>query len=461
MSDPPLSLRLASELVRLGRSLGDEAMQAGGLVAVAAGQVEADPDAALAAAIEGIDLARKSGEKHTEVRGLWAKGGILVRLGRPAEALAVGEEALRASRACDWPNGERLARTVISLSAMCTGRFGLALEETGYILRSSRTPALYVATAEAQRAQVLACLGQAEATALINRAVSAVSASGDSFFEANFDLARGRILIALGQEDDGYQALEAAITELESFGLFAMCVQNRALLAEVAVRRGDLLAARRHLDASSWRLPNAIEPAGAPVFRAEARLARAEGLAARAQALACNGLAAALEGGHVLWLIDLLELVAITCSDLGSQVEAARLLGAAESHRDLIGYVRPDLAHDELSPVLAELQTALGHDAFGRAMAEGRKLSLDEAVAYARRGRGAHSRGRSGWESLTPGEQRVVSLVGQHLTNAQIAERLFISVPTVKSHLNRVFAKLGIDNRGQLAAAAHRIEAPR
>jgi len=54
----------------------------------------------------------------------------------------------------------------------------------------------------------------------------------------------------------------------------------------------------------------------------------------------------------------------------------------------------------------------------------------------------------------------VVSLVGQHLTNAQIAEQLFISVPTVKSHLNRAFAKLGVKNRGQLAAAAHRIEAP-
>ena len=85
-----------------------------------------------------------------------------------------------------------------------------------------------------------------------------------------------------------------------------------------------------------------------------------------------------------------------------------------------------------------------------------KKLSLtpDEGGA-------SHRRARSGWESLTPSEQRVVSLVGQHLTNAEIAERLFISVPTVKSHLNRAFAKLGIENRGQLAAGAHCIEAPR
>ena len=60
-------------------------------------------------------------------------------------------------------------------------------------------------------------------------------------------------------------------------------------------------------------------------------------------------------------------------------------------------------------------------------MSEGGALSLEQAVAYACRGRASHTRGRSGWESLTPSEQRVVSLVGQHLTNAQIAERLFIS----------------------------------
>jgi DNA-binding CsgD family transcriptional regulator len=107
--------------------------------------------------------------------------------------------------------------------------------------------------------------------------------------------------------------------------------------------------------------------------------------------------------------------------------------------------------------VLADLQAALGHVAFEAALHEGRALSLEEAVAYAERGRGKHNRARSGWESLTPSEQRVVALVGQHLTNAQIAERLFISVPTVKSHLNRAFAKLGMNNRGQLAAGAHRM----
>jgi DNA-binding CsgD family transcriptional regulator len=154
----------------------------------------------------------------------------------------------------------------------------------------------------------------------------------------------------------------------------------------------------------------------------------------------------------------LLELVAITCSDLGSLAEAARLLGAAENQRDRVGYVRPVPARDELAPVLVDMQRALGEEPFERSMSEGRALSLEEAVAYARRGRGSRRRARSGWESLTASERRVVSLVGQHLTNAEIADRLFISIPTVKSHLYSVFAKLGVPSRGQLAAEVQRRE---
>jgi DNA-binding NarL/FixJ family response regulator len=37
------------------------------------------------------------------------------------------------------------------------------------------------------------------------------------------------------------------------------------------------------------------------------------------------------------------------------------------------------------------------------------------------------------------------------MSNSQIAEHLFLSVPTVKTHLSRVFDKLGVDNRVQVA----------
>jgi len=47
-------------------------------------------------------------------------------------------------------------------------------------------------------------------------------------------------------------------------------------------------------------------------------------------------------------------------------------------------------------------------------------------------------------------------LVGQHLSNPEIAARLFVSRATVKTHLVHIFAKLGIDSRSKLVAEAIR-----
>ena len=86
--------------------------------------------------------------------------------------------------------------------------------------------------------------------------------------------------------------------------------------------------------------------------------------------------------------------------------------------------------------------------------AEGAALTIDDALEWARRARGPRTRPAAGWASLTPTEVRVVELVAQGLTNPQIAERMFISRETVKTHLVHAFAKLGVRNRTELAALA-------
>jgi DNA-binding NarL/FixJ family response regulator len=48
---------------------------------------------------------------------------------------------------------------------------------------------------------------------------------------------------------------------------------------------------------------------------------------------------------------------------------------------------------------------------------------------------------------LTPREIEVLRLVAEGLTNAQIAERLFLSPRTVHSHLNSIYQKLGVSSR--------------
>lgn len=53
---------------------------------------------------------------------------------------------------------------------------------------------------------------------------------------------------------------------------------------------------------------------------------------------------------------------------------------------------------------------------------------------------------------MTPTEVEVARAVGAGLSNQQVADRLFVSVATVKTHLRHVFGKLSIDNRAQLVA---------
>jgi len=58
---------------------------------------------------------------------------------------------------------------------------------------------------------------------------------------------------------------------------------------------------------------------------------------------------------------------------------------------------------------------------------------------------------------LTPREREVLVLLADGRTNRQIAEVLFISVKTASVHVSNILAKLGVANRGEAAAVAHRL----
>ncbi|WP_338144314.1 response regulator transcription factor [Nocardioides turkmenicus] len=67
--------------------------------------------------------------------------------------------------------------------------------------------------------------------------------------------------------------------------------------------------------------------------------------------------------------------------------------------------------------------------------------------------RAAAARGRL--EALTEREHEVALAVGRGLSNAEIAKELYLSIPTVKAHVSRLFDKLGATNRVQIAITVH------
>ncbi len=103
-----------------------------------------------------------------------------------------------------------------------------------------------------------------------------------------------------------------------------------------------------------------------------------------------------------------------------------------------------------------ELLTAVRVVAAGEALLAPR-LTRRLIEAFVRQERAPASAGVEGDElaDLTPREREVLALVGRGLSNAEIADELVLSPLTAKTHVARVFAKLGARDRAQLVVVAY------
>ena len=151
---------------------------------------------------------------------------------------------------------------------------------------------------------------------------------------------------------------------------------------------------------------------------------------------------------------SLLATLAVLGGAGGQDEVAARLLGAAEAAASGTGVFPPEA--DAYLRAAERLRRTLGKEAYERAFAVGREQGPEAVDADARavlEAAAAPARPAPDADGLTPREVEVLRLVAQGHSNRQIADALFISVPTVKRHLSSILGKLGVSSRA--AATAH------
>jgi len=109
------------------------------------------------------------------------------------------------------------------------------------------------------------------------------------------------------------------------------------------------------------------------------------------------------------------------------------------------GYLTKDASAEEIERALRAVAAGQTH------LDPAVQQRLIDATLHARPGNPGEARTAAGpiAAELTPREREVLALIGEGLSNAEIAERLVVSAATVKTHVNRVFAKTGVRDRAQ------------
>jgi hypothetical protein len=125
------------------------------------------------------------------------------------------------------------------------------------------------------------------------------------------------------------------------------------------------------------------QPVIASTLWAEGAIARVEGRADDADRLHRDALQRFQAVGFGAGILDSLEALAGLAADRGDPTTTARLLGAAVAHRAVTRCARPVPRQDGYEADLARARAGLAADDFGRAWADGLRLSRDEAVALA------------------------------------------------------------------------------
>jgi DNA-binding CsgD family transcriptional regulator len=286
---------------------------------------------------------------------------------------------------------------------------------------------------------------------------------------AEWSLLRGRVALFRGQVATAARWLMEAASLFRSpsgVNFLPVCFTGLALATALA---GDATAAEAALAEAKHVLTAGMALFEPELALAEAWMAAVSGEQSKARGLLLDVADEAVGSGQhaiaVLALHDVARLgdaeaVADRLSTLACNVEGPLARLCAEHAQALVRHDGETLDH------LSESFRSLGADLLAaEAAAEaaavhasvGKKASMLAASARGRRFLEACERAHTPAlltlvaAPLTPREREIAALAGRGITSFEIARRLVISARTVETHLQRVYAKLGVASRADLA----------
>ncbi|MEU6321681.1 AAA family ATPase [Streptomyces sp. NPDC047009] len=385
----------------------------------------------------------------------------------------------------------RLARA-LELAEEATRRAGT--ESAALHLRPPRIPALWLATVLTSSDRL------ADAEGILREGQREAEALGLGWSLPLWHAARACALLEQGALDDAAVEAEASLTVADELEIMQPNPRARSVLALVETRRGDLAKARDHLGAAEAGSGTATQRYGLWVSLARACLAHAEGRDAAAAARFKDSFGQleptrllAVPPSHWPAMVrialraedpSLAQTVSDSLRSLTAQDDSRLILRAVRSHVDGLLHSDPRALESAISGYRSTgrpLALAAACEDLGELMAaspdptpaipyfeEAAELAaasgaLRDQERIRRRLRqlgvrtGAprhHTIGSPEWGDLTESERKLIPLVVDGLTNRAIADRLYVSVHTVNTHMKHIFTKLGINTRVELTRLA-------
>ena len=379
--------------------------------------------------------------------------------------------ALVADPALD-PDTRRMAERRLALSLFFTGR----MRESHALAREVRPSIPLRGYSDALALGVWRLLGfesgdsLAELDATMTQTLREAVRANDHEAAGHAAFSRGYVRFLAGRYREAARWYEEAELHFETQDTFGTLIHVRAMRIGVDVFTGDLPGTAASLERLHASLDGreALSSQVAYVARAEGWAARAQGGSAAVERL----LQGAADVAHMPGFVAQLHYEALRAGAPAARVapELARLaercdgrfFAAYAAHAAALAARDGDAllaVADELADIGA-LTYAIeaATTAAARFLDEGRHDSARRAAARASElhvpGQGADPPVVDGLDgtaiALTSREAQLVELARRDLSNAEIAEQLFLSVRTVETHLYRAMRKLGVSDRRDL-----------